>query len=72
MHLESLPNLWSQLSKKTYTEKYWPKYEFSTAKQEEKKRRFEFILPIRLDDISFRDLEEDRVYIDLRKEGLKI
>lgn len=53
-----------------YLKKYWTKYEFNAAKREEGKRGFEFILPIRLDDVSLRGLAEDVVYIDLRKEGL--
>lgn len=53
-----------------YIHKYWTKYEFNIAKIEEGKRGFEFILPIRLDDVSLKGLGEDIVYIDLRKEGL--
>jgi hypothetical protein len=53
-----------------YIQKYWAKYEFNTAKREEGKRGFEFILPIRLDDVILEGLEEDVVYIDVRKEGL--
>lgn len=55
---------------KHYIEKYWPKLEFRIAKEEEKHRRFEFILPILLDDIQLEDLETDLVYINLRKEGI--
>lgn len=55
---------------KHYVQKYWTKREFWIAKREEKKRGFEFILPIRLDDVNLKGLEEDVVYIDLRKEGL--
>jgi len=55
---------------KHYVDKYWAKYEFNIAKIEEGKRGFEFILPIRLDDVSLKGLEKDIVYIDLRKEGL--
>jgi len=53
-----------------YVQKYWTKYEFKTAKREKEKRGFEFILPIRLDNVILEGLEEDVVYIDLRKEGL--
>ena len=53
-----------------YVQKYWTKYEFNIAKREERKRGFEFVLPIRLDDISLKGLEGDVVYIDVRKEGL--
>ena len=55
---------------KHYILKHWTKYEFNIAKKEEKKRGFEFILPIRLDDVNLKGLKEDVVYIDLRKEGL--
>ncbi|UCG66682.1 MAG: toll/interleukin-1 receptor domain-containing protein [Deltaproteobacteria bacterium] len=55
---------------KNYAKKRWPKYEFKTAKKEEPRRRFEFILPIRLDDVNLNGLKEDIVYIDLRKEGI--
>ena len=53
-----------------YVQKYWPKYEFNRSKIEQRKRGFEFILPIRLDDVTLEGLEEDVVYIDLRREGL--
>ena len=53
-----------------YVQKYWTKYEFNTAKREEGKRGFEFILPIRLDEVSLKGLGGDVVYIDVRKEGL--
>ena len=55
---------------KHYVEKYWPKLEFQIAKEEEKHRRFEFVLPILLDDIRLEGLDSDLVYIDLRKEGI--
>jgi len=54
----------------SYVQKYWTKYEFNIAKKEERKRGFEFILPIRIDGISLKGLKEDVIYIDLRKEGL--
>lgn len=53
-----------------YVKKRWPKYEFRIAKKEEPRRRFEFILPIHLDDVNLEGLKEDIVYIDLRKEGI--
>ncbi len=53
-----------------YVQKYWTKYEFNTAKREEGERGFEFILPIRLDEVSLKGLGGDVVYIDVRKEGL--
>jgi len=55
---------------KNYVKKYWPKYEFNRAKVEQKKRGFEFILPIRIDKVILEGLEEDLVYVDLRKEGI--
>jgi len=54
---------------KYYVQKYWPKYEFKMSKIEQKKRGFEFILPICLDDVTLEGLEGDTVYIDLRREG---
>lgn len=53
-----------------YVEKYWTLYEFEIAREKEAERRFEFILPIRLDNVNLEGLEDDRVYLDLRKEGL--
>jgi len=55
---------------RNYVKKRWPLYELRSAIEEESRRRFEFILPIRLDDVDLEGLEEDRVYLDLRKEGL--
>jgi hypothetical protein len=54
---------------KHYIQKYWTKYEFNVSKMEQRKRGFEFILPVRLDDITLEGLNRDIVYIDLRKEG---
>lgn len=54
---------------KHYVQKYWTKYEFNISKMEQRKRGFEFILPIRLDDVILKGLEGDIFYIDLRKEG---
>lgn len=55
---------------KHYVKKYWPKFEFNIAKKEEKHRRFEFILPIILDDVHLEGLESDLVHINIRKEGI--
>ena len=56
---------------KHYAKKYWPKLEFNIAKEEEKHRRFEFILPVIIDDVCFEGFDEsDLVYINIRKEGL--
>lgn len=54
---------------KQYVQKYWTKFEFNISKMEQRKRGFEFILPIRLDDVILEGLEGDIFYIDLRKEG---
>jgi len=55
---------------KHYIEKKYTKLEFREAKKEEKRRRFEVILPIILDSVRLQGLESDRNYIDLRKEGI--
>jgi len=54
---------------KHYVQKYWTKFEFNISKMEQRKRGFEFILPIRLNDVTLEGLEGDIFYIDLRKEG---
>ena len=55
---------------KHYVHKYWTKYEFNISKIEQRKRGFEFIIPIHIDDTNLEGLEEDVVYINLREEGL--
>lgn len=55
---------------KHYVGKYWPKYEFDAASMEQARRGFDFILPVRVDDVSLEGLQEDVTYIDLRKEGI--
>lgn len=53
-----------------YGSKQWPMREFSIAKEEELRRKCEVILPIRIDETPITGLEDDRVYIDLRKVGI--
>lgn len=55
---------------KHYIQKHWTKYEFNRSIIEQRKRGYEFILPVRLDDAVLEGLKDDVVYIDLRKEGL--
>jgi len=54
-----------------YVKKFWPRREFEFAKQEEEKRGFEFVLPVRLDDSTLPGLSPEVVYVNLRKEGLR-
>lgn len=58
------------LLSKHYVQKSWTVYEFNVAKGEELNRDYEYILPIRVDDVNLEGLCEDVCYIDLRKEGL--
>ena len=58
------------LLSKHYVKKFWPVYEFKVAKIEQQNRDYEYILPIRVDDINMEGFDEDVGYIDLRKEGL--
>ncbi|PKK84891.1 MAG: hypothetical protein CVT49_01680 [candidate division Zixibacteria bacterium HGW-Zixibacteria-1] len=55
---------------KHYVNKYWTKREYVSALKEEETRKSEFILPILLDDVNFDQLAIDKIYIDLRKEGI--
>jgi len=57
------------LISKYYPTKEWTDYELSIAKKEAKKRKTEFILPIRLDDTKILGLREDIIYLDYYKEG---
>jgi tetratricopeptide (TPR) repeat protein len=50
-----------------YKEKEWCRFEFDIAREEAKKRKEEFILPIRLDDSKILGLREDTSYLDLRQ-----
>ena len=61
----------SPIVSKHYAAKDWPRYEFDTALRESKKRRGEFILPIRLDDTRMVGLHYDAIYLDLREDGIR-
>ena len=52
---------------KSYVQKDWTQFEFDTAKREQKKRRSEFILPVRLDDSRLLGLPDQVVTIDARE-----
>src|SRR4051794_24576657 len=54
------------LISKHYISKDWPRYEFETAKREERRRRNEFILPIRVDDSRMLGLRDDVITLDIR------
>jgi len=56
---------------KFYVDKWWPRYEFLIAKEEEGKRPRPFILPLRLDDSVLPGLHPDIGYLDLRCEPLE-
>ena len=53
-----------------YPIKDWTNFEFSIAREEEKKRKEEFILPVRLDDTKIPGLPSDKAYLDFKKEGI--
>lgn len=52
---------------KHYVNKDWTRYEFEAALREQKKRRDEFILPIRLDDSPLLGLRNDVIRPDARQ-----
>jgi tetratricopeptide (TPR) repeat protein len=56
---------------KYYKKKDWPLYEFSAALKEAKKRKEEFILPIRVDDSQLLGLRNGVNYMDIREDGIK-
>lgn len=56
---------------KDYVTKDWPKFELSIALEEAKKRTYEFILPIRIDDAKIVGIPYDLAYLDYNKEGIK-
>jgi hypothetical protein len=56
---------------KYYVDKDYTDYEWQIAKDEEKKRRATFILPIRLDDSKLVGLRGDVGFFDLRKKSKK-
>lgn len=53
-----------------YPVKDWANFEFDIAREEEKKRKEEFILPVRLDNTIILGLPRDKAYLDFNKEGL--
>lgn len=53
-----------------YPVKDWTDFEFAIAKEEESKRKNEFILPVRFDETKLPGLHSDKAYLDLNKEGL--
>jgi uncharacterized protein YjbI with pentapeptide repeats len=52
-----------------YPLKDWSQFEFEVGKKEAKKRKVEFILPIRLDSTMIVGLPSTLAYLDLRKNG---
>lgn len=56
------------LISENYVGKEFCQFEFEVAKQEEKKRSGEFILPVRLDDARQEGLTADTYYLDYREE----
>jgi hypothetical protein len=53
-----------------YPIKDWANFEFSIARAEEKRRKDDFILPVRLDNTKIPGLPSDKAYLDFKKEGL--
>lgn len=53
-----------------YPIKDWANFEFNIAKDEAKRRKKDYILPVRLDDTKIVGLKYEIKYIDLRKEGI--
>lgn len=54
-----------------YAKKDWPRYEFSAALKESKKRTEEFILPLRIDNTQLLGLHDDINYIDLKEDSIR-
>jgi len=59
------------LLSKDYPARDWTDFEFSVVRDEAKRRKTEFILPIKLDDTKMLGIHEDVGYLDYRKEGIK-
>lgn len=53
-----------------YPVKDWTDFEFSIAKEEENKRKSEFILPVILDETKFAGLASDKAYLDWNVDGI--
>lgn len=58
------------LISKYYPIKDWTDFEFSIMRDEAKKRKREFILPVKLDDTKILGIHEDVGYLDYREEGI--
>lgn len=56
---------------KYYPIKDWTDFEFSIARGEAKKRKEEFILPVKLDDTKILGIHEDVGYLDFEREGVE-
>ncbi len=56
---------------KNYILKDWTNFEFEIAKEEEKTRKVEYILPVRLDNTIFQGMSRNKAYINYNKEGLE-
>jgi len=59
------------LISKHYPIKDWTDFEFSIARGEAKRRKEEFILPVKLDNTKILGIHEDVGYLDLEKEGIE-
>ncbi len=59
------------LISKEYPNKDWTNLELSIARDEAKKRKEDFILPIRLDDTKILGIHDDIGFIDLRKKSIQ-
>jgi len=59
------------LISKEYPLKDWTNWELSIARDEAKKRKEEFILPIRLDDTKILGIHDDIGFIDLREKSIE-
>ncbi len=59
------------LISKEYPQKDWTNLELSIARDEAKKRKEEFILPIRLDDTKILGIHDDVGFIDFREKGIE-
>lgn len=53
-----------------YAIKDWTDFEFTIAQEEARRRKHEFILPVRLDDTVLVGLRSDVAYLDFRREGV--
>lgn len=58
------------LISKYYPVKDWTDFEFSIVREEAKKRKAEFILPVKLDDTKILGIHRDIAYLDYKKEGI--